>query len=58
MSPIIVEEYEYMSHVLYASAVGNLMYVMVCIRPGLSQSVSMISRYMHDSCRGHWKAVK
>jgi len=49
MSPITVEENDYMTHVLYASAVGSLMYAIVCIRPDLSQAVSTISRYMHDS---------
>ena len=36
MSPTTVEEYEYMSHVLYSNAIGNLMYAMVCTRPDLS----------------------
>jgi len=34
------------------------MYTMVCIRPDLLQTVSIISRYMHDPGRGHWEAVK
>ncbi|KAG8474938.1 hypothetical protein CXB51_031648 [Gossypium anomalum] len=35
-----------MSHVPYSSAVGSLMYAMVCSRPDLSYTVSAISRYM------------
>jgi len=58
VSPIIVEEREYMTHVPYASAVGSLMYAMVYIRPDLSPAVSMVNRYMHDPERGHWEAVK
>ena len=58
MSPITVEECEYMTRVPYASAVGSLMYAMVCTGPDLSQDVSMISRYMNDPCRCHWEAVK
>ena len=58
MSFTTVEEREYMTRVPYASAVGNLMYVMVCTWPDLSQTISMISRYMHDPGRGHWEAVK
>jgi len=58
MSPTTVKERDYMTRVQYASAVGSLMYVMVCTRPDLSQAVSMISRYMHDPGRGHWEAVK
>jgi len=30
MSPTSVEERKYMIHVLYASAVGSLIYAMVC----------------------------
>jgi len=58
MSPKTVDDCEYMSHVLYASAFGSLMYVIVCMRPDLSQAVSMISRYMHDLGRSHWEAVR
>ena len=58
MSPKNVQEREYMTHVPYASAVGSLMYAMVCTRPDLSQAVSMISRYMHDPEQGYWEAVK
>jgi len=58
MSPKTVEEREYMTRVPCASAVGSLMYAMLCIRPDLSQAISMISRYMHDPEQGHWEAVK
>ena len=53
MSPKSVQEREYMTHVPYANAVGSLMYAMVCTRPDLSQTVSMVSRYMHDLGQGH-----
>jgi len=46
ISPTTIVECEYMTHVPYTSAVGCLMYAMVCIRSDLSQVVSMISRYM------------
>ncbi|KAH9783016.1 hypothetical protein KPL71_009155 [Citrus sinensis] len=42
------EERDYMDRVPYASAVGSLMYAMVCTRPDISQAVSMVSRYMHN----------
>ena len=58
MSPTTIEKREYMTRVSYVSAVGNLIYAMVCAIPNLSQAVSMISRYMHDPGRGHWEAVK
>jgi len=53
MSPTTIEECEYMTHVPYASAVGNLMYAMMCTRPDLSQAISMLSIYMHDPSRSH-----
>ena len=34
------------------------MYAMVFTRSDLSQTVSMISRYIHDPRKGHWEAVK
>ena len=58
MSPKTIDDREYMSHVSYTSTVGSLMYTIVCTRPDLSQAVSMVSRYMHDPDKGHWKAVR
>ncbi|KAG8503937.1 hypothetical protein CXB51_002266 [Gossypium anomalum] len=46
LSPQSDDEIEYMSHVPYSSAVGSLMYAMVCSRPDLSYAVSAVSRYM------------
>jgi len=40
-----VEEEE-ISRVLYASAVGLLMYAMVCTRPDLAYAVSTVSQFM------------
>ena len=55
MSPKIVDEREYIYHIPYASAVGSLMYTMVCTWADLSQALSMVSRYMHDRSKlgGH-----
>ena len=47
------EERDYMARVPYASAVGSLMYAMVCTRPDISQAVSMVSRYMHNPGKNH-----
>ncbi|KAH9724129.1 Integrase catalytic domain-containing protein [Citrus sinensis] len=52
------EERDYMARVPYASAVGSLMYVMVCTRPDISQAVSMVSKYMHNPGKNQWLAVK
>ena len=49
---------EYMSRVLYSSAVGSLIYAMVCSRPDLSYALSVVSRYMANPGKEHWKAVQ
>ena len=58
MSPQNDEEKEQMMYVPYASAVGSMMYAMVCTRPDISQAVSVVSRYMGNPGRMHWQAVK
>uniref|UniRef100_A0A2N9HJ44 Integrase catalytic domain-containing protein n=1 Tax=Fagus sylvatica TaxID=28930 RepID=A0A2N9HJ44_FAGSY len=52
------KEIENMSKVPYASAVGCLMYAMVCTRPDLTHAVSTVNRYMANPGREHWNAVK
>jgi hypothetical protein len=47
-----------MSHVPYASAVGSLMYAMVCTRPDISHAVGYLSRYMSKPGKEHWIIVK
>ncbi|KAG8473406.1 hypothetical protein CXB51_035701 [Gossypium anomalum] len=49
---------EYMSHVLYSSAVGSLMYATLCSRPDLSYAISVASKYMANPGKEHWKAVQ
>lgn len=51
-------EMEYMSRVPYQSAVGSLMYAMVCTRLDIAQAVGVLSRYMSNPGRVHWDAVK
>ena len=52
------KERDYMARVPYASVVSSLMYAMVCTRPDISQLVSIVSRYMHNSGKNYWLAVK
>ena len=52
------EEKEYMKIIPYASAVGNLMYVMLCTRPDICYSVGIVSRCQSNQGREHWTAVK
>ena len=58
LSPQTEEEVEHMSRVPYASAVGSIMYAMVCTRPDISHAVSVVSRYMDNPGKAHWQAVK
>ncbi|PHU26198.1 Retrovirus-related Pol polyprotein from transposon TNT 1-94 [Capsicum chinense] len=51
-------ERDYISRVPYSSAVGSLMYAMVCFRPDLSYVVSIVSTYMANPGKEHWKAVQ
>ena len=37
-----------MALVPYASAVGSLMYAMVCTRPDIAHAVGVVSRYMEN----------
>ncbi|KAL9411120.1 hypothetical protein AB3S75_044831 [Citrus x aurantiifolia] len=47
-----------MANVPYADAVGCLMYAMVLTRPDIAHVVSVVSRYMAQPSKEHWKAVK
>ncbi|PHT25114.1 hypothetical protein T459_35759 [Capsicum annuum] len=47
-----------MALVPYTSAVGSLMYVMVCTRPDIAHAVGVVSRYMANPGKERWEAVK
>ncbi|KAE8724080.1 cytochrome P450 71A9-like [Hibiscus syriacus] len=57
-SPKMEEERAHMVKVSYASAIGSLMYAMVCTRPDIAHVVGVVSRYMNNPCKVHWEAVK
>lgn len=57
-SPQSEEDEKAMSQVPYSSAVGSLMYAMVCTRSDIAHAVSVVSRYMANPGRLHWRAVK
>ncbi|XP_073223532.1 secreted RxLR effector protein 161-like [Cicer arietinum] len=42
----------------YASAIGSIMYVMVCSIPDISHAVSVTSVFMGNPRNTHWQAVK
>ena len=47
-----------MAKVSYSSAVGSLMYAMICTRPDIAHAVGVVSRYMSNLGKKHWEAVK
>ena len=47
-----------MSKVPYSSAVGILVYAMVCIIPNIAHAVGVVNRYMNNQSKKNWKEVK
>ena len=47
-----------MRHVPYASAVGSLMYAMLCTRPDICYAVGVVSRFQSNPSLDHWITVK
>eukprot|EP00253_Pinus_taeda_P032808 PITA_32808 len=58
LCPKTQEEEEDMPRVPYASAVGSLMYAMVCTRPDITHAVGVLSRFMSKPGKEHWTAMK
>ncbi|KAM1726180.1 hypothetical protein ACFX12_016980 [Malus domestica] len=58
MEPKTPEEIRQMSCIPYASAIGSLMYAMICTRPDIAYAVSITSRYQSNPGSEHWTAVK
>lgn len=52
------KEKEEMSMIPYASAVGSLMYAKVCTRPNIAYLVGVVSKFVANPGKQHWKAVK
>ena len=57
-SPKIDKERDHMSRVPYASAIGSLMYAMVCTRPDIAHVVGVVSKFMSRPGKQHWEVVK
>ena len=56
--PTTANERERMSKIPYASAIGSIMYAMLCTRPDVSHALSLTSRFQSDPGEEHWTAVK
>ena len=53
-SPKTDEEKQTMEIVPYSSAVWSLMYSIICTRPDLAHSVSVVNRFMCNPRKQHW----
>ena len=56
--PNTPQEEEDMRRIPYASAVGSLMYAMLCTRPDICYLLGIVSRYQSNPGMGHWIAMK
>ena len=57
-SPSTVEEKKAMQHILYTSAVGSLMYTMVCTRLDIAHAVGLVSRFLSNPGKEHWNVCE
>jgi hypothetical protein len=57
-SPKNQYEIDQMKSVLYASAVGSLMYAQVCTHPNLTFVTGMLARYQKNPGISHWNGIK
>ena len=53
LCPTTTDEKEKMASIPYSSAVGSLMYCMVCTRPDIAHAVSTVSRFLSNPGKEH-----
>src|SRR4051794_22584735 len=56
-SPAKAKDREIMDKIPYASAIGSIMYEMLCTRTDAAHDISLTSRYQSDPGVEHWTAV-
>src|SRR5215204_2957790 len=56
--PTTAEDREKMSVIPNASAIGSIMYAMLCTRPDVCLAISLAGRYQSNPGVDHWTAVK
>ena len=56
--PTMQDERDRMSKIPYDSAIGSIMYAMLCTRQDVSYALSMTSRYPSNPTESHWTSVK
>ena len=52
------EERDYMKDMPYASAIGSIMYAILCTRPDMSYAPSAMSKVQFNPGNGHWVVIK
>ena len=55
MGPKTPEKIRQMNTIPYASAIGSLMYAMICTRPDIAYVVSITNRYQSNPGSEHWQ---
>ena len=58
MHPKILEEKVRIKLIPYTSAIGSIMYAILCTRPDVLFTLSVTSRYQSNYGEEHWAAVK
>ena len=58
LCPKTQDERDRMKRIPYASAIGSIMYAMLCTRIDVSCALRTCSRYQSDPSERHWIAVK
>ena len=56
--PKTPQEIKDMKRIPYASAIGSLMYAMLCTRPDICYAMEIVSRYQSNPGYDHWTVVK
>ena len=56
--PTTSEDRQKMKVIPYASAIGSIMYVMLCTRPDVCLAISIVGRYQSNPGVDHWTTVK
>jgi hypothetical protein len=56
--PATAKDREAMRSVPYSSAIGSIMYAMLCTRPDVSNALSLARRYQSDPGVEYWTAIK
>ena len=55
--PITQDDQDHISKIPCASAIGSIMYAMLCTQPDVSYALSMTSRFQSDPGESHWITV-